>query len=213
MLLQAGQLLSNIGTQLTSIAYPLLVLALTGSAAKAGFVVFARTIPHALFALPGGRRRGPLGPQVADDRRGRRARRRRQRPRGRRRAGLGCVLADLGHRLRRGGGPAFFIAAYPGLGAVRRPDASAARCRCRRRRAGTRSFSSPARRSAACSSPSRAHCRSSSTSSRTRSRRSRSSVMRAKFQEQREHDHSPLRSQLLEGVRYVWNSPFLRTCL
>ena len=54
MLLQTGQLLSNIGTRLTSIAYPLLVLALTGSAAKAGFVLFARTIPHALLALPAG---------------------------------------------------------------------------------------------------------------------------------------------------------------
>ena len=46
MLLQTGQLLSNIGTRLTSIAYPLLVLALTGSAAMAGFVLFARTIPR-----------------------------------------------------------------------------------------------------------------------------------------------------------------------
>ena len=54
MLLQTGQLLSNIGTRLTSFAYPLLVLALTGSAAMAGFVLFARTIPHALFALPAG---------------------------------------------------------------------------------------------------------------------------------------------------------------
>src|SRR5688500_12387321 len=54
MLLQAGQLLSNVGTQSTSIAYPLLVLAVTGSAAMAGAVVFARTLPMALFALPAG---------------------------------------------------------------------------------------------------------------------------------------------------------------
>ena len=54
MLLQTGQLLSNIGTRLTSIAYPLLVLALTGSAVKAGFALFARTLPQALFALPAG---------------------------------------------------------------------------------------------------------------------------------------------------------------
>ena len=52
MLLQTGQLLSNIGTRLTSLAYPLLVLALTGSAAMAGFVLFARTIPHALSHCP-----------------------------------------------------------------------------------------------------------------------------------------------------------------
>jgi predicted MFS family arabinose efflux permease len=54
MLLQAGQLLSNAGTQSTSIAYPLLVLAVTGSAAKAGVVAFARTLPAAVFALPAG---------------------------------------------------------------------------------------------------------------------------------------------------------------
>src|SRR2546430_17017542 len=54
MLLQAGQLLSNAGTQSTSIAYPLLVLAVTGSAAKAGAVAFARTLPAAVFALPAG---------------------------------------------------------------------------------------------------------------------------------------------------------------
>ena len=36
MLLQIGQLLSNAGTQSSSIAYPLLVLAVTHSPAKAG---------------------------------------------------------------------------------------------------------------------------------------------------------------------------------
>jgi MFS family permease len=54
MLLQAGQLLSNTGTESTSIAYPLLVLAVTGSAARAGVVSFARTLPWALLALPAG---------------------------------------------------------------------------------------------------------------------------------------------------------------
>ena len=54
MLLQTGQLLSALGTASASIAYPLLVLALTGSPAKAGIVGFARTLPLALFALPAG---------------------------------------------------------------------------------------------------------------------------------------------------------------
>jgi Transmembrane secretion effector len=54
LLLQVGQLLSSAGTQLSSIAYPLLVLALTGSAARAGVVGFARTLPTALLALPAG---------------------------------------------------------------------------------------------------------------------------------------------------------------
>jgi hypothetical protein len=54
MLLQAGQLLSQAGTSSTTIAYPLLVLAITHSPAKAGLVGFARTLPWALFALPSG---------------------------------------------------------------------------------------------------------------------------------------------------------------
>jgi MFS family permease len=54
VLLQTGQLLSNAGTQATSIAYPLLVLALTHSAVKAGLVSFARALPMALLALPAG---------------------------------------------------------------------------------------------------------------------------------------------------------------
>jgi MFS family permease len=54
LLFQAGQLLSDAGTQMTSIAYPLLVLAVTGSAAKAGVVAFARTLPWVLFTLPAG---------------------------------------------------------------------------------------------------------------------------------------------------------------
>ncbi len=54
VLLQAGQLLSNIGTSSTSIAYPLLVLAITQSAAKAGVVAFARALPAALLLIPSG---------------------------------------------------------------------------------------------------------------------------------------------------------------
>jgi len=54
MLLQAGQLLSSAGTQSTTIVYSLLTLALTGSAAKAGVVAFARTAPIAAFSLLAG---------------------------------------------------------------------------------------------------------------------------------------------------------------
>jgi MFS family permease len=54
MLLEGGRLLSSTGTQLTTIAYPLLVLALTHSPAKAGVVTFARLIPYALLALVAG---------------------------------------------------------------------------------------------------------------------------------------------------------------
>jgi MFS family permease len=54
VLLQVGQLLSSAGTSTTTIAYPLLALALTHSPAKAGIISFARLIPSALFGLVAG---------------------------------------------------------------------------------------------------------------------------------------------------------------
>jgi MFS family permease len=54
VLFQAGQLLSATGSSLSTIAYPLLVLALTGSPAQAGLVSFARLLPAPLLALPAG---------------------------------------------------------------------------------------------------------------------------------------------------------------
>jgi MFS family permease len=54
MLLWSGETLSQFGSQTSTVAYPLLVLALTGSAAKAGVVGLARWLPLALFALPAG---------------------------------------------------------------------------------------------------------------------------------------------------------------
>jgi len=54
LLLQCGQLLSTAGTSATQIAYPLLVLALTHSPAKAGIVGFAGLLPYGLFVLLAG---------------------------------------------------------------------------------------------------------------------------------------------------------------
>lgn len=54
VLLETGRLLSSAGNQISFIAYPLLVLALTGSPAKAGLVSFARLLPSVLFALLAG---------------------------------------------------------------------------------------------------------------------------------------------------------------
>jgi MFS family permease len=51
VLLQTGQMLSTIGSTSTQVAYPLLILALTHSPAKAGAVGFANLAPYALFAL------------------------------------------------------------------------------------------------------------------------------------------------------------------
>jgi hypothetical protein len=54
VLLQAGQVLSGLGSSVTGIAYPLLALALTGSPAQAGLVAFARILPAPLLSLPAG---------------------------------------------------------------------------------------------------------------------------------------------------------------
>ncbi len=54
MLLWCGQTVNVVGTQVSQIAYPLLVLALTNSPAQAGFVAAARTVPWLVFALPAG---------------------------------------------------------------------------------------------------------------------------------------------------------------
>ncbi len=54
MLLWSGQTLSELGSQISLVAYPLLVLAVTGSPAKAGVVGFAKTVPIAVLALPAG---------------------------------------------------------------------------------------------------------------------------------------------------------------
>jgi MFS family permease len=54
VLLSGGLAASMLGSRITATAYPLLVLALTGSAAHAGLVGFLAMLPHLLFQLPGG---------------------------------------------------------------------------------------------------------------------------------------------------------------
>ena len=54
LLLWSGQVVSTVGTRVTFVAFPLLVLALTGSPGKAGLVGFAQTLPYALVYLPAG---------------------------------------------------------------------------------------------------------------------------------------------------------------
>src|SRR5579863_10125490 len=54
MVLWASQVVSTVGTRVSSIAYPLLVLAVTHSPAKAGVVGFAQTLPFLLLYLPAG---------------------------------------------------------------------------------------------------------------------------------------------------------------
>src|SRR5437868_11680600 len=53
-LLLGGSSASMLGSRLTTIAYPMLVLYLTGSPATAGFAVFAATAPSILVYIPAG---------------------------------------------------------------------------------------------------------------------------------------------------------------
>lgn len=54
MVLWSSQVVSTVGIRVTSIAFPLLVLAETHSPAKAGVVGFAQTLPFLLLYLPAG---------------------------------------------------------------------------------------------------------------------------------------------------------------
>jgi predicted MFS family arabinose efflux permease len=53
-LLWTGQAASALGSRASTVAYPLLVLTLTGSPADAGIVGFAATIPYLVLQLPAG---------------------------------------------------------------------------------------------------------------------------------------------------------------
>ena len=54
MLLWSGQTVSTVGTQVSTIAFPFLVLALTGSATQAGLMGALRAAPYLIFSLPAG---------------------------------------------------------------------------------------------------------------------------------------------------------------
>lgn len=54
LLLWSGQVVSTVGSEVSQLAYPLLVLALTHSPRDAGIVGFARALPFLLFYLPAG---------------------------------------------------------------------------------------------------------------------------------------------------------------
>jgi MFS family permease len=54
MLLWSGQVISSVGTQVSTIALPLLILAITHSPAVAGFAGALRAFPYIVFSLPVG---------------------------------------------------------------------------------------------------------------------------------------------------------------
>jgi MFS family permease len=54
LLLWSGQTISSLGSGVSQLAFPLLVLALTHSPAQAGIAGALRTLPYFIFTLPGG---------------------------------------------------------------------------------------------------------------------------------------------------------------
>jgi len=54
MLLWSGQIVSTLGTESSSIVYPLLILAITNSPAAAGIASAIQTLPYLLISLPAG---------------------------------------------------------------------------------------------------------------------------------------------------------------
>ena len=211
LLLQAGQLLSGVGTQSGLIAYPLLVLALTGSAAKAGVVSFARGLSSTLLAVPAGmvadrwdRRRlmiaadaarvvtiGGLAAVIVTDR-------------------LAFWMIPLAAFVEGSGAAVFHAAEAGALRAVVPVRQLPAAAGARSGRIAAVSLAGPPLGGAlfgiaralpflvdvvsyACSTVSLL-------------------AMRTPFQQAREPDRSSLRSRLAEGARFVWRHRFLRTC-
>ncbi len=54
VLLWGGQVVSVLGTQISTLALPLLALAVTGSAAQVGLIAAARVLPYPIVSLPAG---------------------------------------------------------------------------------------------------------------------------------------------------------------
>jgi MFS family permease len=208
---QSGQLLSNVGSQATAIAYPLLVLALTHSATNAGLVATARLLPQALFAIPAG---------VASDRWNRRTLM--LLADGLRVLAVGAlaIAVAAGHprlwlitlvAFVEGGGSALFSACQAGvLRAVvpleQLPEAAGTQSG---RTAAVQLVGPPA--GGALFELARALPFGVDVVSYALSTLSLL-WMRTPFQEERPPDPSSLRARVGEGVAYLWHQPFLRTC-
>lgn len=210
VLLQTGQLVSQIGSQCTVIAYPLLALALTHSSAKAGFVGFIDLMPVALFLLLAG---------VAADRWNRK-----------RLMVVTSVIRMLSitslvvalalHDLTfvqlpivafiESSASAFFSVASSGaLRSVVATEQLGAAAGAEQARIAAVRLAGPPLGGAlfgiARLLPFLVDAASYVVSFVTLL------LIRRPFQEQRERDRSPLRTQIAEGFRFLWSQPFLRT--
>ena len=210
VLLQSGQLLSNVGSQTTQIAYPLLVLTLTHSPAKAGIVAFARALPMWLFALPAGlaadrfsRKRLMIVSDVI-----------------RTATVTALAVAVLVHHVAyweipvvafvEGAGAALFGGAQMGAlrSVVPRPQMPMATNVLTARIAIVRLAGPPLGGllfGIARSLPFLADAASYAASTGSLV------AMRTPFEEKRERESAPMLHSLVEGLRFLWSSPFLRT--
>ncbi len=211
VLLLAGQLFSAVGSQVTTIAYPLLVLAVTQSPAKAGIVTFARLLPHAVLGLLAG---------VAADRWNRK--RLMIAADGVRALAIASLAATIlldrvafwqiaVVALVEGTGSVFFGAAQTGAlrAGVPARQLPAAVGVQEARAATVRLVGAPL--GGVLFGLGRAIPFLADAVSYTFSFLALL-AMRTPFQEQREVDSSRLRSQIAAGFRFLWSHPFLRTC-
>ena len=210
MLLQFSQLVSSGGSQITAIAYPLLVLSLTGSSAKAGIVAFARLLPVALLGLPAGlvadrwnRKRlmiaahalralavGSLGVLIVLDE-------------------IEFWMIPVVAFVEGAGTSVYAKAAAGAFRAVVPPKQLPAAVAVVTGREAAVSLAAPPIGGAlfglARALPFIVHAVSYAVSTVLLL------AMRTPFQEKREVDPAPLRAQLAEGIHFLWNHPFLRT--
>jgi len=211
VLLQTGQALSTIGSESTAIAYPLLVLAVTHSPAKAGVVGFARILPWALFGFLAGaavdrfpRKRMMITSDIV-----------------RVFALTSIVIAiAIGHltfaqvaivAFVEGTMYVFFnVAEFGALRSVVPTRQLPAAAAAEQARFSTVVIVAPPL-GGALFGIARALPFIADVVSYAFSLGSLLAI-RTPFQEEREHDNTPLRAQLAEGFRFLFGHPFLRTC-
>jgi hypothetical protein len=209
VLLEAGRMLSTAGSSFSSVAYPLLVLSLTHSPAKAGLVAFVRLLPIPLLGLLAGvaadrcdRRRIMLGADVV------------------RALAIGALAlvvatdpmlwAIAALAFTEGAGDAFFTAAQ--MGAVRAvvPEAQLPTAiGVQQGRSAAVGIAGPPA-GGALFGVARTLPFVFDAASYVFSFVSLL-AMRTRFQETRRPDGRSLRTQLTEGFRFVWHEPFVRT--